>query len=119
MSTTRARLPRWGVDTILLIRVTTLMGLHAWPRLPKRMAILFSATGRAGNYVPTLVGIFVLPVGMTLTALTIIGANRVDPPGDPRSLAVTLVGTMLLFSALQGISWAGSWATVCHSHSSS
>lgn len=48
----RARLPWWAAVTIVLIGVTTLVGLLAWAPLPARLAIHFSAAGRAGNDVP-------------------------------------------------------------------
>ena len=83
-----------------LILLSTLAGLALWPDLPAEVAIHFSASGTPDNYVPRLVGVVLLPAIMAGTLAVMHGVGSFQTPNDPRTLAVTSIGTIGLLAVL-------------------
>ncbi|MDS0261511.1 DUF1648 domain-containing protein [Haloarcula sp. S1CR25-12] len=86
-----------------LVALSVLGSLALWPRLPAEMAIHFSASGTPDNFVPRVVGAFLLPAVMVLTLLVVRWAMRSDPPADPRLGRLVTVATVGFLSALHGL----------------
>lgn len=84
-----------------LILLSAVAGFALVPKLPAEMAIHFSAAGTPDNYVPSPVGVAVIPVTMAVTYGVLRGAARIDQPDDRRTYAVTVVATMLFLAGLQ------------------
>jgi uncharacterized membrane protein len=78
----------------------TAVGFALLPNLPADMAIHFSVSGTPNTYAPRFWAVVTLPVVMLAMILVVRGAARVDPPNDPRSIDVIVVGTTLLLGGV-------------------
>ena len=83
-----------------LVALAVLAGVALWPQLPAEVAIHFSASGTPDNYVPTAVGVFLLPAIMLGTLLFTTVALRADPPSHPHTAPVVVVSTTAFLGVL-------------------
>lgn len=95
-------LPRRRADwlALSLLAATTLVGLTLLPRLPAEVAIHFTAGGTPDDHVSPLVAVLLLPVITLSTIVVVRVAARVDPPEDPRSIDVLLVGVTAMLCTI-------------------
>lgn len=95
-------LPRRRSDwlALSLVVATAAVGVALLPRLPAEVAIHFSAGGTPDNFVPRSVAVVMLPLIAVGTIAIVRLAARVDPPNDPRSIDVLIVGVTGLLCAI-------------------
>jgi uncharacterized membrane protein len=84
-----------------IVAAVTAVGIALVPDLPGKMPIHFSVSGTPDSYVPRFQGVVAVPAAMLAMMLMIRGGARVDPPNDPRSIDVLIVGTTFLLGAVQ------------------
>lgn len=85
---------------IAAVVAAVIAGIAALPWLPAEMAIHFSATGTPGTYVPSMVGIAVVPVTMVVALPVLNAAFRVDPPERERTAVTVTAAVFALLLAL-------------------
>jgi len=83
-----------------IVIAVTAVGVVLLPDLLPAVAIHFSASGTPDNYVPRLLTVVFVPFVMLATVAIVRGAARLDPPNDPRSMDVVVVGTTTLLGAI-------------------
>lgn len=95
-------LPRRRADWLSLsfVAATALVGFALLPRLPTEVAIHFTAGGTPDNHVSPLVAVLMLPAIALVVIAVVRGAARIDPPKDPRSIDVLLVGVTAMLCAI-------------------
>lgn len=86
--------------SLLLIVATTAAGFVLLPRLPAEVAIHFTAGGTPDNHVSPLVAVLSVPAIALVVIAVVRAAARYDPPKDPRSIDVLLVGVTAMLCAI-------------------
>lgn len=97
----RRQLSRFDIGSLVLIALTTAIGLLLWPRLPAQVAIHFSADGTPGNFVSRTAAVVGMPVVMVATGAVLKAAARFDPPENPPAFDGIVCSTMALLLFVQ------------------
>jgi uncharacterized membrane protein len=64
---------------LCLILASFLLGAYLYPQMPERMASHWDANGSVNGYVPTLWGLFLMPVISIILFLAFLVIPRIDP----------------------------------------
>ena len=97
----RWQLSRVDTGSLVLIALTTAVGVLLWPQLPPEVAIHVSADGTPGNFVSRTTAVVGMPVVMVVTGAVLKAAGQVDPPEHPETLDAIICSMMALFVVVQ------------------